>query len=225
MLQNLIDIFTAPRAVFARLRERPTVLLPLLLLVVATSSIQVGYIATTDRGFFVDQMVEQALNANPTLRETELRTAYENLSPTFLMATGGLGTAVAFVVILLLYAVYLNFMSKFSHDGYRYQHWLSLLSWTGLPALFTALSAWLVMLSGNGQVSLGALQPLSLDTLLGINSGKQLLLNLSLPQLWSSVLLVLGYQSFTQSTWLRATLVALAPMLLIYGIWGWFSLR
>lgn len=225
MLQNLIDIFTAPRAVFARLREQPSVLLPLLLLIVAMSSIQVGYIATTDRGFFVDQMVEQALNANPTLRESDLRPAYESLSPTFLMVSAGLGTAVTFAVVLLLYAAYLNFMGKFSHDGYRYRHWLSLSAWTGLPALFTALSAWLVMLSGNGQVSMTALQPLSLDTLLGINSGKQLLLNLSLPQFWSSILLVLGYQYWTRCGWLRATLVALAPILLIYGIWGWFSLR
>jgi hypothetical protein len=49
MFQNLIDILTAPSAAFARLKEKPTILFPLLLVLIATASVQVGYILLTDR--------------------------------------------------------------------------------------------------------------------------------------------------------------------------------
>jgi len=223
MWQYLLDIFTAPKAAFARILQKPTVWLPLLLLMVALASIQVAYITTSDRDFFIDQMVDQALAANSTLREDQIRPAYENLSPNFLMISSAASVVIVLTVILLLTALYLNFMSKFGHEGLRYKHWLSLVCWTSMPSLLVVLAAWVAMLSGDGQVSLGGLQPLSLDELLGIHSGKTILQNLSLPQLWSMGLLVVGYQYFTKSSLRRAAVITMAPYVLIYGIWGWFS--
>jgi hypothetical protein len=223
MWQNLIDIFTAPKVAFTRILEKPSVLFPLLLLVVVLASIQVGYFATSDRGFLIDQLLDQALTANPSLRAADLRRNYESMNPTVLGVSAGVGTAVVLSVIFSLTAVYLNFMSKFGHEGRSYKHWMSLVCWTSMPALLVGLAAWVVMLGGGGQVPIMALQPLSFDELFGIHSGKPILQNLSLPTLWSWALLVLGYQHFTNSTLTRAAVIALAPYVLLYGIWAWFS--
>ncbi|MCP5144020.1 MAG: YIP1 family protein [Gammaproteobacteria bacterium] len=225
MLQNLVDIFVAPKAVFARLLHKPTVLLPLLLVVLSVASIQVGYITTTDKGFLVDQFIEQALARRPDADEAQLRGVYENLSPTTLIASAAISSAIFITVILLVNALYLSFISKFGHESHRYKHWLSLVCWTGLPVVLTALAAWVTMLTGNGQVSLTALQPLSMDSLLGLNSGKQILQNLSLPQFWAMGLLVLGYRHFTGASLAKSAVVTLAPYVIIYGVWAYFAFR
>jgi hypothetical protein len=225
MLQNLIDIFAAPRAVFTRLLDKPSVLFPLALLLVAMASIQVGYIATSDHGFLIDQLVDQAIAANPTARESDVRAAYERLDPAVLMGIGAASVCVFLSVILLVNAVYLNFMGKFGHQGRSYRQWLSLLCWCAMPSLLVALAAWVAILGGNGQVSMGALLPLSLDSLLGLNTGKQLLMNLTLPQFWSMALTVLGYRCYTGASITRSAVITLAPFVLIYGLWAWFSFR
>ena len=223
MIQNLIDIFAAPGQVFPRLLTKPTVLLPLLLVVLAVSSIQVGYIVTSDRNFLIDQLVDQALATSASVRESEIRPVYENLNPAVLIGSAAVSTAVFLCVISLLTAMYLNFVSKFGFEGRTYKQWFSLVCWTSMPTLLIALAAWVTMAIGNGQVSLTALQPLSLDYLLNLNSGKQLLQNLSLPGFWSMGLLVLGYQHFTGSRLGKAALITLLPYVLLYGIWAYFS--
>ena len=42
--------------------------------------------------------------------------------------------------------------------------------------------------------------------------------------LWSFVLLALGYQHWTKKGLVASALISLAPYLLIFGIWGYFSL-
>ncbi|MEY4642705.1 MAG: hypothetical protein RLZZ227_2699 [Pseudomonadota bacterium] len=58
MFQNLVDIIAAPSAAFARLKEKPAILFPLLLVVFVTASVQAGYVLLTDRGFLAEQQVE-----------------------------------------------------------------------------------------------------------------------------------------------------------------------
>jgi hypothetical protein len=223
MWQNLIDVFTAPKAVFARILEKPTVLFPLLLLALAMGSMQLGYFMTSDRGFLMDQLMDQALKSNPSARASDLQKAFDSMNTSVVGTISAISSAVAVSAILALTAVYLNFMSKFGHEGYSYKHWFSLVCWTSMPTLLVALAGWVVMLTGGGQVPLTGLQPLGFDSLFGLQSGKTILQNLSLPALWSMALLVLGYQYFTNSTMTRAAVVTLAPYVLLYGIWGWSS--
>ena len=221
MLQNLIDIFVAPGAVFERLKSHPHWLLPLLLVVVATASIQIGYVTTTDFNYLVDQLIEQTLASNPNARASEVRAAMGNLNPTLIGISGSVAVIVIVVVINCIYAGYLSFLNKFSVQEFGYRHWLSLSAWSGMPTLFAALAAWVVMLSSsNGQVPQSALQPLSIDGLLNLHSNNALLQNLSLPQFWSMALLVVGYRHFTGTNWTRASIATLAPYAVIYGIWA-----
>lgn len=225
MLNNLIDIIVAPSAVFPRLRERPTVLLPLLLILLATASVQFGYIYLTDPGFLVDQLVEQALASNPNAPEGPLRQAYGSMEPAVMAGAGAVSTIVIVLVILSLNAVYLNFMSKFSFVQLGFKAWLSLLCWTGIPGLFAVLASWVAILStANGQLPLSDVSPLSIASLLQIDTRSTLLQQLNLTQFWSMALLVMGYRQWTGKSMLSAALVTLTPYVLIYGIWAAASL-
>ncbi len=224
MMQNLIDILVAPRAVFARLKQKPDILLPLLLVTLAVASIQPGYVYLTDYNYLIDQMVEQAMNNNPAARESEIRASLENLNPAILAVSGTVGVLIIVPLISVLYAWYLGFIAKFSLQDYGFRHWLSLVSWTGIPTLFVALAAWAVILSSsNGQVPQSSLQALSIDALLALQPSNVVLQNISLPQLWSLALCALGYQHFTGKSLTHSAIVTLAPYVLIFGTWGLIS--
>lgn len=223
MLQNFIDILAAPTAVFERLKTRPQWAAPLLLLLVTTASVQIGYFQLTDFNYLIDEMLEQALAANPNARASEVRTALDSLNPTILGISSSVAVVLMILVMNCLYAGYLSFLTKFSSHDYRFRHWFSLSIWASIPTVFVAVAAWVVMLSSaNGQVPQSALQALSFHALLGLESSNTLLQNLSLPALWSMALLVIGYRQFTAVSWGKAVLVTLGPYLLIYGIWALF---
>jgi hypothetical protein len=225
MMQNLIDILTAPSAVFARLKEKPTILFPWFLIVVSVASSQTGFFLLVDPDYLVDQLVEQALASNPGVGENQLRQNMSNVSPTVFAGSSAIASVVILTVIMALNAVYLNFMSKFGHGQYSFKAWFSMLAWTGIPTLFVALAAWVSILSANnGLISLASLQPLSIDSLLGLDSNKQLLQNLNLPQFWSMGLMVLGYRHWTGASTTKSAVITLAPFILIYGIWAAVSL-
>jgi hypothetical protein len=225
MFQNLIDILAAPTAVFNRLKEKPSILFPWLLITVAVASIQTGFFLLVDHDYLVDQLVEQALANNPTAGENQLRQNLSGVSPTVFAASSAIATFVFLSVIMALNAVYLNFMSKFGHGQYSFKAWFSMLAWTGIPALFIALAGWVsILTASNGLISLTSLQPLSLDSLFGLDSGNRLLQSINLPQFWSMALLVMGYKNWTGASMVKSAVITLAPFILIYGVWAAVSL-
>lgn len=224
MFQNLIDILVAPAAAFARLKDKPDFLFPLLLVMLAVASIQPGYVYLTDFNFLIDELVEQALRNNPAARESDIRASLGNLTRGQVAISGTVGVLLFVPLISALYAWYLSFIAKFGPQEYSFRHWFSLVCWTGLPTLFVALAAWVVILSSsNGQVPQAALQPLSLDALLALQPSSSVLQNISLPQLWALVLATLGYRHFTGKTLTHAVIVTWAPYVLIFGVWALVS--
>ena len=102
------------------------------------------------------------------------------------------------------------------------------MSWTNLPYLLVTLSmAVNILLHPNGQLSITALNGLSLHNL-GMQSANaslnQVLSNVNLAQLWSLALLVMAYRQWLAVSTLRAMTVVLTPYLLIVGSWTYFSL-
>jgi hypothetical protein len=219
MFQNLIDIITAPSAAFARIKERPTFWLPLLLILVTTVSVQLGYLMINDPGFVKDTMIEQATNSDMTQEQRDAIAAnLENLGINTLIVIAAVQVVIIIPLILALNAWYLSFMSKFSFSQLSWKHWFSLLCWTGIPGLFAVLASWVVLLTdSNGQVDPLALQPLSVVGLLGLETSNATLQQINLATLWGMVLVVLGYQQWTQKSLLSSAMITLAPYVLLYG--------
>jgi uncharacterized membrane protein len=225
MFQNLIDILASPMAVFTRLKEKPSFLFPWLLITLAVASIQTGFFLLVDHDYLVDQLVEQAMASNPTAGENQLRQNLSAVNPSVFAASSAVAGFLVLTVIMALNAVYLNFMAKFSHGQYSFKSWFSMMAWTGIPGLFVALAAWVsILTASNGLISLASLQPLSLDSLLGLDSGNRMLQSINLPQFWSMGLMVVGYKQWTGASTLKSAVITLAPYALIYGVWAAASL-
>jgi hypothetical protein len=228
MFQNLIDIITAPSAAFARLKEKPSIWFPLLLVLLATVSVQIGYILLTDKGFMVDQQMDQVEALFPNLtaaQEAQMRENLMNQGASASIISSAVGVFVIYSLILALYALYLRFVSKFSFVDIGWKSWFSLVCWTAIPTLFGAIASWVVLLSdSNGQVPMLELNVLSFSNLLGLSTRGGPLFVLTPLYIWSFALLALGYQNWTKKSLFASTLLSLGPYLLIFGVWGYFSI-
>ncbi len=222
MLNNFIDILSAPNQVFLRLKEKASWFIPWIVVALVIASMQMGFFYLVDTEFLVDQLVEQALQ--PGVSESDLRVAIQaqlqNKNIPAISSSVG-----AIIGLLLIYAVsagYLYMISKFTDNDIRFKSWYSLIAWCSVPSIFTALVGWIIILTSDGLIELEALSPLNLNYLIFRSEGdfSGFLSTLDLINIWIVVLTVLGYKSFTSCSSLQASVVVLSPYILILGIWA-----
>ena len=159
MFNNLINILTSPKEAFVSIKEKPTVLVPLILIVLSLASLQWGYFNAVDREFLIDQLVEQ-LQAFSNASESQIRENLENMDPSSRAIQAAVSIAIIMPLIMMLYAGYLSLISKFTYDEIRFKQWFSLSAWTGLPSLFIALAGWVVILTNSdGMIGTNDIQP------------------------------------------------------------------
>jgi hypothetical protein len=226
MFNNLINILTSPKEAFVSIKEKPTVLVPLLLIVLSLASLQWGYFNAVDREFLIDELVEQA-QAFANAPEREVRENLENITPSRLAIQSAVSIAIIMPLLMMLYAGYLSLISKFTYDEIRFKQWFSLSAWTGLPSLFIALAGWVVILTNSdGLIGTTDIQPLSLNSLIFQTQGpfESMLSSLNLLQLWSLALSALGYQHWTGKSLAKSTTIVIAPYVVIYAVWSIITL-
>ncbi|MDO8909339.1 MAG: YIP1 family protein [Pseudohongiella sp.] len=225
-LATTIDIFASPAAAFARIERRPTILFPLLLVVLPMLLVTAWYMQIVDEAWMLDDMIGRFGDMPPEQAEA-IRNAASQSSMSLWSTL--LGSAVSVTFLYGLHAGYLTLASLMSGDRFRFRHWFSLLCWTNLPMLLvTLVMAVNILLNTNGQLSLYDANSLSLASL-GLSSesvGIRTLLDaFSLPLIWALALLVAAYHQWLHCGWLRATLVVLAPYLLIIAVVFFFAFR
>lgn len=220
MFKNLINIIAGPKEAFTSIREKPTVLVPLLLIALLTASVQWGYFQIVDREFLIDQLIAQQ-QAFVNVPEDQLRAGLENANTNTMAIQSVVGVLIVIPLIMALYAGYLALISKFTYDEIRYKQWLSLVVWTGIPSLFVAIAGWVVLLTNSGgMIALTEINPLTLNNLIFQSEGRfaGLLSGMDLTQIWSVTLMVLGYKQWTGKSGIKSASIILAPYLVIIGI-------
>jgi hypothetical protein len=227
LLETATNIFAAPSEAFSELNARPTKLFPLLLIMLCVMAANAWYFTILDYDWFIDDMLTQV----GSLSEEELESAREamaSLSQRNMMFLRVFGGAFGLLAIFVLQAGYLSLASALKGDKYRFSHWFSLICWTSLPYLLSVLTMVVnIVLNSNGQLSSFELNALTLSNL-GIqpdnDSMRQLFNTIDLTMLWSMVLVVMAYNQWLDSGWMKAMAVVLAPYLLIIGVWTYFAL-
>ena len=222
MFKNFINILTAPKDAFTDIREKPTALIPIVLVILSMASLQWGYFNAVDRDFLIEELIAQA-QAFVNVPEDQLRANYENLSPNSIAIQSAISIAIILPLIMALYAGYLSLVSKFTYDEIRFKQWFSFSAWTSIPTLFIALSGWVVILmNSDGMISNQAIQPLSLNNLIFRAEGSwaAMLNQMNLVMFWSLFLCAIGYQQWTGKSIGKATAIVVAPYVVIYGIWS-----
>jgi hypothetical protein len=215
----LTNIFTAPQAAFAAIKERPNPWLPLLVVILFNCVVQFTYTQVVDLPWLIDNQLAAA--NMPEEQRAQAVDAALQIPP---LAYGFIAAVPSAIIILIIYALialYYTGVSFASNDGVKYGQWLALVAWCSLPAVFGQIAA-LVNLAVNDArfMPAQALNPLSFSSLLAIDAQgatavESILLSLDVTALWSTVLQILGYQAFTRSSITKATIVVLGPLAVI----------
>ena len=131
----LTNIFTAPPAAFAAIKERPNPWLPLLDLDRRHLRRAVHLHAVVDFAVAHGSAARNRPAAGITEEQRrETVDAMTQIPPTVLGAAQGGSAAIAILIVYALIALYYTGVSFATHDGIKYEQWLALIAWCSLPA-------------------------------------------------------------------------------------------
>jgi len=216
------NIFASPSEAFGAIRARPSVWLPIVVLILGYCAISFLYMTSVDLPWFMERQM-QAANLPAEQREQAIENAL-NVSPLVYGAIGAASTTVFVLLWITLTALYYTAWSFGTGDGVKLKQWFALVCWCTLPVVFGLLASVVNVLATDARFLLQErINPLAFGSLLSIDSegatvSQRILLGLDLTTLWSIVLTVLGYQAWTQRSVVTATAIVLGPLAVIAGI-------
>ncbi|MEO6079714.1 MAG: YIP1 family protein [Steroidobacteraceae bacterium] len=219
-----------PKKAFAALAERPRFLFPLLLLLVVTVGITVWYYRVVDIEWMTYQ---QMRNSGFAKALTDAQITAQAKQAAEHPGRGAVFAAIAVVfyvvIVRLLEALYYLLAGKLTNVQRSYKQWLSLACWSSLPSVLSVIPTAIVLYTTTTtQIDQGALQPLSLNSLLFQRApgepGYTLLASINLFQLLGLLLAALGVRLWSGRSWLFSVVFTVLPWALIFGIWAWFAM-
>ena len=219
-MNHLLDIFLQPSRAYTDLRERPTWLLPLALLLLLSAILPVLYFHNVDGAWYVQHM---AAEAGKDMSPAEV----EKLQA-MMPAVGRMGVMGAISAVLLggivvcLLAVYLMLAGKVTGGTMDFRRGMSLATWSKMPMLLGLLVALIGAARMDPQSTMESLMLTNVDPLLvhlpDANRWAPLARGTSLLDLWVFFLLALGWRVFNRASWLQSAIVALLPSLVFYAV-------
>jgi Yip1 domain len=224
------NVFTSPSDAFEAIRERPVVLLPVLVLLIGYCAVSFLYMNKVDLPWFMEQQFA-ASNAEITDAQREQATQQAaNVSPNVYGAIGGATSSALVFFIMFLSALYYTGVSFVTHDGVRLKQWFALVCWCTLPTAFGLLAQIVNLSVADARFMLqDEINPLAFGNIFSIDRegatiAQRILLGIDLTSLWSIVLTVIGYQAWSKSSLAKATAVVLGPLIAIIAITTLFSM-
>lgn len=216
-LATAVDILVSPGEAFRRLHERPSFAFPLLALIVLTVGTVYWYYGTVDLRWLIETQMQQAQGGLPEQQRAALGS---DRARSIVGTIAAVSSGVGLVLIAVLWAAYLSFISMLSNDGGRFRLWFSLVCWCSLPTAFSSLATVVNLLVNDlSRAPPERLNPLSFASLLGLEGelsrSERMLGNLDPFVLWTLVLLVLGYHSWSKRSILVSAMILLAPLAVI----------
>jgi hypothetical protein len=213
----LSNIFTAPSLAFAVIKERPSPWLPLLLVVIGYCAVSFVYVQVVDLPWLMDRQMSQAGNMTDEQRAEAVEAALR-ISPTVYGAIGAVSTSISIVAVFALVALYYTGVSFATNDGIKFGQWFGMIAWSAMPVVFGLIASFVNLLVNDARfLPQEQLNPLSFGNLLAIDSEglpvvQRILLSLDITAMWSIVLQIIGYQTFTRRSIVRAAVVVLGPL-------------
>jgi hypothetical protein len=213
-----------PRKAFTEIAARPRWFLPLLLVIVATVGTQVWYMSVVDLAWFTDQQLHQAGGARKVSEEQIAQLSRAAAGRNGIVATMyGIGYTLLILIATLLMSLYYLLAGKITNVQRSFGQWFALTCWTSLPTVLNLIPAAIVLLSAtSNQIPPESLQPLSLNALFfhraAGDPGYAVLAGISVLQLLSVILAVLGIKIWSGRSWLYAIIFWLIPVAVIWAL-------
>lgn len=219
-MAKLVDIFLQPSKVFAEERERPTFLVPMLVLAALTAAFTLAYFFRVDPAWYADHMFDAQRG---TMTAKEMARAKSMMPATRTMGVfGALGGTVTIALMLAIIGLYYWLAAKVTGKPLGYKHGVSLAGWSAMPTALGTLVALIGALTMSPQTGLESLMLTHVDPLLvsipAGQPGHRLAQSADLLAVWTTFLSALGWRVFTRSSWLQAIVVSVIPLALVYGV-------
>ena len=218
-MSHLINIFLEPGKVFAELKEKPTFLVPLLLVALVSSAMTFMYFMQVDGVWFIDHTLQASGNEMSAAELAQMKSVMPGAKMMGYIAL--VTTPIGIAIVTLLMALYYLIAGKVTGSAVGFKHGMSLATWSSLPMLLGTIVALVGVFMMSPQTSLESLMLTNLDPLLvqlPIDSPwKKLASSFSLLTFWSIFLGALGWKVWGKTSWAEAITVAIIPGVLIYG--------
>lgn len=225
-MSHLINIFLEPSKVFAELKEKPTFMVPLILVSVAMVAMTVMYFMKVDSAWFIDHTL---LASGKEMSAAEIAQAKSFMPGAKMMGIiSAITTPIGIVIVTLLMALYYFVAGKVTGSVTSFKHGMSLASWSSMPMLLGAVVALVGVFMMSPQTSMESLMLTNLDPLLvqlpADSPWKRLASSFSLLNFWSIFLTATGWKVWGKTSWAEAITVAIIPSVLIYGAMALWAL-
>lgn len=225
-MSQLIDIFVDPAKAWTELKERPTFLVPALLVALAVTIPAVLFFLRVDPQWYLDYQI-QAIGKEMSAAEIEQAKAFIPGA----RATAWITAATSMIFMAVMYAIislYYLLAGKVAGHTVGFVRGLSLTAWANMPMLLGGLVVLYGVFSSSPQSSFESMQMLNIDPLfvhLPMDHPWSLLARtFSLLNLWVWFLGALGWKTWFRTGWGQALFVVMLPSVVIYGVMALFAL-
>lgn len=218
-MSHLINIFVEPGKTFAELKEKPSFLLPLALMIVLTVVMTLFYFNKVDSSWLTEHQLSMS---GKEMSSAEIEQAKKVMPSAPTMGIIGAVIAPIFIVLVtLLMGLYYFVAGKITGNAVTYKHALSLVTWSGVPTLLGLVVAIVGIAMMAPQTGLESLMLTNVDPLLVQlpydHAWSSFAKNFNLLSLWSILLVAIGWRTWGKTSWGQAITVAIIPSLIIYG--------
>lgn len=225
-MSQLINIFLEPGKVFAELKEKPTFLVPALIVVGASMASALAYFQTVDPEWFSAQQVAAMVAQGSSKAEiAQVQQFMPGARASGWIAAGTM--PVVFAIMFCLYGLYYWLAGKVAGQAVSFRQGVSLSAWSLMPMLIGAVIALIAVFTSSPQSTFESMQMLNVDPLLVQlpldHAWSSLAKGFSLLNFWVWFLAALGWKTWFRTGWGQALVVVLLPSLVIYGIWAAFA--
>ncbi len=225
-MSHLINIFLEPGKVFAELKQKPTFLVPALLVAVLTGLAASLYFLAVDADWFANHQI-QAMGAEMSKAEIEQVRKVMPGARTLAWITAPM-VLLTVAITYAIFAFYYWLAGKVTGNLLTYRQGLSLAAWSGMPMVIGAVVALIAIYTSSPQSSFESMQLLNVDPLfvqLPVDHDwSRVAKSFSLLNFWVWFLAALGWKTWFRTGWGQALAVVLLPPVLIYGGMALFAL-
>ena len=218
-MSHLINIFVEPGKVFAELKEKPTFLLPMALMMVLTVVMSLLYFNKVDTDWFASH---QLAMSGSEMSAAEIEQARKMMpSASVIGIISAIVGPIMIVVVTLVMALYYLIAGKVTGAGVSYKQSVSLVAWSGVPSMLSLVVAIVGITMMAPQTALESLMLTNVDPLIVQlpydHAWSSFAKNFNLLSFWSVVVAAIGWRTWSRGGWGQAFTVAVIPTLFIFG--------
>jgi len=218
-MSHLINIFVEPGKVFAEQKEKPTFMVPLVLMMTLTVVMSLLYFNKVDSEWFTSH---QLAMSGSEMSASEIEQAKKMMpSASVIGIFSAIFGPIMIVVVTLVMALYYLIAGKVTGAGVSFKQSMSLVAWSSVPSLLSLVVAIIGIMMMAPQTALESLMLTNVDPLIVQlpfdHAWSSFAKNFNLLTLWSVAVAAIGWRTYSRGGWGQAVTVALIPTLFIFG--------